>query len=274
MVFLGQILISLMVFPTAHAQKTVGATAPEANPARFTTTIQIAVQEPTPKLAHRSQQLVINQFAEIFDTWAEFHGQPYKVQQNGTELVFHINAEKDLRRPMQQAMAQMIHHLNGRVRARGRSQFYRTSLSDPMGGFLEVVVDDSHTKVHSITAQSVPLRDILKEIQLQVNNISYLVPGNCAEQSVEWSFGSSDDSGVTPKSVDSVMKALGALFGLSLEKQEDTYIFSGSCENTGKVHQHQFRHPVELIQSQLWKRLPSSPAPTRVLFPIMPLSAR
>lgn len=251
-------------------------------PVQFTTTIQFAVQENSPQLTHRSQNVVIDQFSKAFGAWPQLAERPYKVKTNGTEVVFFVSTPSDLRGPMQQMMADVIQHLNGRVRAKGRSQFFKTSLEQPMGGFLEVIMTDDQKMIISLDAQSVPLRDILKEIKLQVGELSYLVPGDCARQLVDWHFGD-NDSQTEPKSVDSAMQEIGALFNLAVDKHQHTYIFRGSCQGMPMNRMAPLARPAAdpMIQTKFWSNVHRAPMPptqhrtftnTQVFFPVAPLA--
>lgn len=211
---------------------------------QFLSSVELAVYESSPNLLRRSQQLVVDQLTNAFDTWPELTGRHYEVRTNGNEVVLFLTTNKDLRQPMQEAVANMIGNLNGRVRARGRSMFYKAELTKPLGGYLEVTVDDTHSKILSVSAQSVTLRDLLKEIKTQVGSISYLIPGECAEQMVDWSFGEMGDS--EPKTIDTALSELATLFNLKFDKRNGTYIFSGTCND---LRRERTRPPVELLRS-------------------------
>lgn len=244
---------------------------------QYLSSIQMAVYEQNPDLLKRSQKIVVDRFNHTFDNWPEFKGRQYEVKQNGNEVTFVMTTPEDMRTPMQQAVANIIEHLNGHVRARGRSMFYRTQLSKPIGGFLEVTVDDSKTGIRSISAQSVPLRDLLKEIKSQIGSISYLVPGECAEQLVDWSFGEDGDQ-VEPKNLDVAMGELGSLFNLGVDKKNGTYIFKGACDQPRR-NMH-MRPAMELLRHPFLTPSDEDMHPTRplggarvhqVFVPLMPL---
>src|SRR4051812_4847688 len=102
-----------------------GVVFADAQPTRFVSTVQMAVQESNPVLMQRSQRLVMDQFAHTFDSWPEFQGKRYEVRTTGNEVVLYLVTNDDMRGPMQHAVSSMIQNLNGRVRARGKSLFYR-----------------------------------------------------------------------------------------------------------------------------------------------------
>jgi hypothetical protein len=244
---------------------------PSAPPAQqFMSTVQLAVHEASPELLRRSQKLVREQFADVFAIEPEFEGRKFDVHTSGNEVVFSVVTADDVRPQMQQAVASMIQRLNGRVQARGRSMFYRTSLSPQMSGYLEVVVDDTHSKVRTIQAQGVPLRDLLKEIRFQLGSLSYLIPGECAQRPVDWSFGEEGGPPTQPKAVDALMSELATLFGLKCEKRNGTYIFTGSC-NEFRNMRPRTASPGELLRNGFAPMPPKAPPQTQVYFPLLPL---
>jgi hypothetical protein len=206
--------------------------APET---QFLSSIQMAVYEDSPLLTERSQRLVREQFDQRFNDFPGFENVRYEIKTSGNELVFFLTSERDIRSPLQEAVSEMIGQLNGRVRARGRSMFYKTALSQPLGGYLEVGVDDSHSKVVSVSAQAVPFRDLLKELKNQIGGFSYLIPGECADRVIDWGFGELG-SNVEPKSIDTVMMELATLFNLKLDKKSGSYIFTGQCNEMHRIH--------------------------------------
>ncbi len=202
-------------------------TAPSLAPREeFLTTLNFNIHEESPELLDRARNLVIDQFSTSMGLQTLLMNRGYQVATRGNEIVLSVVSQDDLRDPMQTAVSSMIAQLNGRIQTRGGARFYRTALSQPTSGALEVVTDDSHSKIVEITAQSVPLRDLLKELKNQVGEFSYLIPGECSERFVEWNFGSPL---AEPKSVDIALEELATLFGLRLAKQSGTFIFTGVC---------------------------------------------
>lgn len=231
---------------------------------QFLSAIQMAVYEDSAMLTERSQHLVKEQFANGLVSFPSLGNSRYEVKTSGNELVFLLTSDKDIRDPLQQAVSDIIGQLNGRVRARGRSIFYRTALSQPLGGYLEVVVDDSHTKVVSVLAQSVPLRDLLKEVRTQLGGFSYLIPGECADRFIDWGFGE-QGSAIEPKTIDTLMMDLSTLFNLKLDKKAGSYIFTGTCSESQKLHHanaDSFKHTFFPINHSV---------PPQVFVPLMPL---
>ncbi len=198
-----------------------------ARPAQYVSRVQLAVNELSPELLKRSQALVREEFLNSMSATADLKRTNQEIRTMGNEVVLSVVTDEDVRVPLQAAVASMIEHLNGRVHARGKSYFYRTSLAPAYGGFLEVVADETQTKIRSIAAQGVPLRDLLKEVRHQMGTLSYLIPGECAERLVDFSFGI--DDGAPAKSVEVLMGDLATLFGLRQEKRNGTYIFTGRC---------------------------------------------
>lgn len=202
----------------------VAAPAPTRH---FVSAIQFAVHEPTLPLVMRSQRLVKEKFVQSISGFPELAHVPYDVRVAGDEVVFYMMTASDMRALMQQAVAMMIQNLNGRVRAKGRTSFYRTELPQPFGGYLETEVNDARSGVVSVAAQNVPLRDLLAQLRDQLGGLSYLIPGECAERKVDWNFAGPRTEA---KPVDVLMKELGALYHLRVDKRNNTHIFTGECD--------------------------------------------
>lgn len=234
--------------------------------AQFMSTVQLAISEPDPRLLRRSQQLVLEQINAGFQAWPQLRHKSYDVRTQGNEVVLYLITNDDMREPMQQAVSSMIQNLNGRVRARGRSLFYRTSPERPVGGYLEVVVNDVHTKVKSIAAQSVPLRDVLKELKTRLGGMSYLIPGECADRVVDWSFA--EDRAVEGKAVDAVISELATLFEMRVEKKNGTYIFAGDCHS--KPLRRSFQN-TDVLTTNFFPNPAHPEQHTQVYFPVIPL---
>jgi hypothetical protein len=257
----------------------VSASAMAVDATQFMAALQLAIDEPSPELTNRSQKLVREQLDLTFKSWPEFKGRQYDVRTDGREIVFYMMTGEDMQAPLQHAISSMIQRLNGRVRARGRSLFYKTPMSPSQTGYLDVGVDDQHKKILYASAQAVPLRHLLKELKSQLGTLSYLIPGECADQLVDWSFGDPDQ--IQPKTVDAAMSELATLFGLKYEKRNDTHIFSGGCT---EVRPRQIRpilpSPSQLMQTSILS-IPMVEAPANsfrvpayhptVYFPLVPL---
>ena len=235
-------------------------------PAQFMSMVQMLIHETDPAQVRRSQKLVLEQMNQGFRAFPQLSDKRFEIRTVGNEVVFSLVTEEDMRQPMQEAVASMIQSLNGRVRARGRSQFYLTNREKKAGGYLEVAVNDQHNRVRSISAQSVPLRDLLKELKSQLGELSYLIPGECADRLVDWSF--KEPQVAAARHVDSVISDLATLFSLKAEKKNGTYIFTGNCP-------HPFKRSgipeTEVLTAKFFP--PEMPAgqPTQVYFPLPPL---
>jgi hypothetical protein len=263
-----KVLSLVLIFAGALDPSVFAASVQEATNSQFMSAVQFATQESSAELMERSYRLLKEQFAQSVEVWPELQARPYQVRTFGNEVVFYFVTDTDMRVPMQRAVTALIQNLNGRVSMRGRSSFYRTTLPQASGGYLETAVNDNHTKILSITAQGVPLRDLLKQLKTQLGSLSYLVPGECADRRVDWSFGGAGSG--EPKSVAGVMSELATLFNLKFENKKGTHIFSGTCEAP--------RIPTRMNSAEiLTARLiptPSTRPPTaaqNVYFPLMRL---
>lgn len=239
--------------------------------AQFMSAIQFAVQEPSPELLVRSQGLVRQQFAQSLQNSEQLRMVPFEIRTFGNEVVFYVMTQDDVAVPMQGALTTMIQNLNGRVRTRGRSSFYATRPNEAVGGFLETVVNDTHTHVMSIMAQSVPLRDLLKQLKGQLGSLSYVIPGECAEKRIDWSFGKAQEGPIKPKTVEAVMDELATALNLKVEKKNDTMVFSGPCESVPTRRLP--APPTELLTANFAPvGIPAAyPAPQQIVFPVLPL---
>lgn len=244
------------------------AVTPAAQSKRqYLSTIQIAVHEPSVPLNQRAQRLVRRQFAAVFDAMPELEGRSYVVKNVGNELVFTVLTDEDLRSPMQQAVTSIIRQLNGRTSLKGKFSFFNASMDTDR--VLDVELDRTGKQIQSISAQAVPLRDLLREIRFQLGSLSYLIPGECADRAVDWVLG--DEPTKKPREVKSVMHDLGALFGLKVEERDGTFLFMGTCSEPKKSPRQKFSPAVreELLQSAF---LPSpTEYPTQVFFPLTPI---
>lgn len=199
--------------------------APEAPPrtAHFVSAVQFAIHEPQVK---RAQRVVREKFAQSMGTIPQLEDLPFDVRVAGNEVVFYVMTDADMNALIQQAMAMMIQNLD--VKSRGRLSFYRAEVPQPMGGYLETVVNDKKSGIISVSAQAVPLRDLLAQLRDQLGGLSYLIPGECGDKRVDWRF-EAQPTGAKP--IDVVMTELGSLYGMKVQKRNNTHVFSGGCEN-------------------------------------------
>jgi len=226
--------------------------------AHYISSIQLHVLEPNSELTQRSQKLVVKAFQKSMGMVPVLKEKNLRTETSGPNIVFTLTSENDLQTPVQEILAQMVEDLNGRVLARGKSSFYKAALTQPLGGYLEVVMDDSNQRVVAISAESVPLRDILNEIRNQSGSMSYLISGDCAEKLVDWSFVTVAPE--QPKEIDAVMNDLAFLFNLKCEKKNGSYIFSGNCPKHPLSPRKKLEHPV-------FERALKNPLETEVFFP-------
>ncbi len=261
----------------APAAQKVSPPAPKealGRQSQFVTRVQMAVHELSPELLKRSQGLVREALLNSMAGVPQFNGRTHEIRTVGNEVVLSLVTEDDVRAPMEMVVANMVEHLNGRAHIRGKSEafFYKANLVPNSGGFLEVVVDDSQTKIRSIAAQSVPLRDLLKEVRSQMGALSYLIPGECAERPVDFTFGV--DDGAPPKTVDALMGDLATLFGLRYEKRNGTYIFSGRCSEDAAMAVRNRMAPAvrdRMRAGFMPASASNGPVVRQVFFPLSPL---
>lgn len=193
---------------------------------QFLSAVQFSIQEPSPQLTERSQQLIRRHFAETVVVVPEMKEQTVDARVQGNELVFYMVSENDPQVAMQEMLSLLLERLNGQVRARGRLSQFRAGLSQPRGAYLETVVNDQHDAVESLKARSVPMHDLFKQLGTQIKNLSYVLPGDCADYPVTWSF-KREESG--PRPVNLVIEELASRHKLRLDRRGGTHILSGTC---------------------------------------------
>lgn len=218
------------------------------NGAQFTSRVFFFINEPSPYQVQRSRKLIEKEFADSIGSSPELNGFRYQVQAEGNQVVFSMITASELQAPVQKAVSEIVGQLNGRVRTRGRYDFLRTRLGGTdLDNYLEVILDDTGTRIRSIVARAIALRDLLSELKTQfgeesvgyppvgVKNgalarFSYLISGDCAAKQLDWSF-----KAVEPKSLDETVRELAKLFNLSVENHQGTYIFTGECQGLAKL---------------------------------------
>ncbi len=204
---------------------------------QFTSRVYFLIHETTPSQLVRSRKRIEREFARTVDSIPQLQSSHYQIISDGNEVVFSMVSSHDMQQPFQAAVSEMVGSLNGQVRTRGRYDFLRTSMDSASENYLEVVLDETSTRIRTVVARSVPLRDLLGELKMQFADpsegprnkaprFSYLIPGECAARQVDWSFGTPQSE---PKSLDEAMKELAKLFKLGVENHQGTYIFSGEC---------------------------------------------
>lgn len=269
--------------PRLPPQPLAAAVAP-TSPTQFLSSVQMVIQEPTPELLQRSQKIVREQFVNTFSGFPELQGKTYEIRTMGNEVMLSLVTNEDVRQLMQQRLANIVEHLNGRVDARGRMRFYRTAITPDLEGYLEVkaepdtsnaVAGPARNKIRFISAQSVPMRDLLKEVRARLGSLSYMVSGDCADRPVDLSFNGYDDSGPKYLETDTLMKTLlPKSLGISAENVNGTWVFAGNCADVKPVVRPRPPSPNEILKSGLTPGRPVGPGgamQTQVFFPLSPL---
>ncbi len=206
---------------------TVALALPEV---RYVSSIQWVIRENSSPMIQRSQNLVVETMRNGFQNSPVLQHRPFEVKTNGENVVLYLTTQEDIRPQFQEFVEQTVQRLNGKVLAGGNVRFYRTDPNVAREGYVEVLLNEDHSLLRSVMAESVPLREVLKGIKSQFPQVSYLVPGECAEKNVDWNFKSPSPS--PGLSVDQVVKKLASHFQLNVERRENTYVFLGHCENT------------------------------------------
>src|SRR5687768_9812149 len=106
----------------------VGLSVSADSRAHYLSSVQMVVQERNAALTQRAQRLVMDQFTSAISASPALQNRRFESHMNGNEVVLTMSSDADLRMPVQEVLASIIQGLNGRVLARGRSQFYRAAL--------------------------------------------------------------------------------------------------------------------------------------------------
>ncbi len=219
-----------------------------AETVQFISRVYFVIHETTPQQLQRGRRAIQKEFADTIASVPSLQPHRYQVVTNGNQVVFSMVTQADTRSPFQEAVSDMVGQLNGRIRTRGRYDFMRTDLRAKPDHFLEVELDESNTKIKTIAARAVTLRDFLAELKLQFGDsemrlhavaagrqspslrFSYMIPGDCAAKEFDWNT----TEGTHPKSVEATMTEVAKLLNLQVENHNGTYIFSGDCPRTAR----------------------------------------
>lgn len=226
-----------------------GAPAFGAETAQFISRVYFVIHESSPQQIQRGRRAIEREFAETVSGVPSLQPYRYQVVSDGNQIIFSMVTQADTRTPFQEAVSDMVGQLNGRIRTRGRYDFMRTpDLQAPSQNFLEVTLDESNTKIKSISARAVTLRDFLAELKLQFGEpeggirpvamrrpspsqrFSYMIPGDCASKEFDWN----STEGAPAKTVEETMTEVAKLLNLRVENHNGTFIFSGDCPRSAK----------------------------------------
>lgn len=204
---------------------------------RYMAAVRFAIQQDSPELIQRDRMRVEKQFAKTIFGYPELKSHPYEVRTFGNEVVFYFVSDNDMRDSMQQAMSVLISNLvQDQVRTHGRSVFYKTAITKPLGEYLVVKDKRKPMMIQSLYAKGAPLLDLVQDIN-KVGPFSYLIPSDCGERAVDWSFGQSYEE--ESKSVKEVMTELAGALNLALKIEESPrgnyYRFSGDCSGGNRM---------------------------------------
>lgn len=228
--------------------------APQAPRTEFTSHVYFVIQGETPFQRQRGERLIRQQFQENFETIPTLADKHYQVRAEGNEIAFSLVTPNDVRNDFQAAVTRTVGGVNGMVRTKGRYDFLRTDFEPTPRSSLLVVLDADNAHIRTIVARSVPLRDLLGELQMQLSeappmpikaaprarrprsNFSYSLPTNCAQREVDWNFGAPEAPQAVPandvldvpsqvKSIDDAMQEIARVFHINVENRNGNYRF-------------------------------------------------
>lgn len=240
------------------------------NPAvQFMTTVDLEVHEPTEELTTRSLRLIETEFDNSFRTVPAFQEQKYEVRRFGNGILFSLTGLEDRHLQMQQVVKAMLPRLIWKVQASGSTRHYRMALPErPQRGFRVRFADDAT----EIEAVSVPLRDLLREIQAQNSFFNYQIATECAEKTVDWSYRKAGPT--NREELGKLVEKLVGLFNMESEQIEPGYFaLKGSCETsqTAPTAAPPLLPNAPFENLALWNTYPNVPTVRRVIFfPVNP----
>lgn len=239
---------------------------------RYMATVQFAVQESSPELSARGRKLVQEQFQQTLNSMPELSAGPFQVRSVGNEVAFYVLSDKEMNVLMHNAVPVLISRLRGKVRLRGLASLYETSLLESdRGGYLETVVSDDHSRMLSVQARQVPLRELFTQIQAQLGGLSYSIPSGCNNKMVDWNFEQPSTGEL--KNTSKLMRELAGIFQLTMEERDGTYAFDGSCADQNSPNTRgQYPSPEGMIKAN-WVPMPTAnmnpPEVQEVYFPLV-----
>lgn len=217
-----------LVFLASHLALTL--LAQDARPIAFVSTVEFSIDENHPKLLERSRRMIIHELDGTLGAWPTARVPKRTLEAQGNQVIVSFVTLEDHRAQIHRDIDLITENLSGTVEMRGRARVFRTGNQPIEGGYLEVSVDPKKLKVQSIRAQSVPFRDLLREIKWQLrnspstNHINYLLSEECAARRIDYHYGS-----VTGADVEVILGQLADAFGLIHSKKNGTHILRGPC---------------------------------------------
>lgn len=241
----------------------VGAASPAAAAAskeQYTATLHFRIED-SPRLLPRAQQLVRHELEKTFRAWPALEVKRFELQSSGNQVYLSIVSDKDIQRPVQEAVAAVVTNLDGKVWAQGRSDIHRTSLYQPVEAFLDIqlaevqteVKDLSQVRVERISAIAIPVRELVRELKFRIQQrypklpvFGHSIDRSCAERDLDLSLGETPDE--SPKALKEVMEELAAVLNVpgGVKQINGRYVFAGAC------------HPQEI---PVRRRIPGPPPP-------------
>lgn len=211
---------------------------------QYTATVQLLIEEPTPQLLQRAKNLVRRELESTFRAWPSLEVKKFELQSSGNQVYLSVLSDKDIQQPVQEALASVVTHLDGKVWALGRSDIHRTSLSQPVEAFLGIqlvetadeLTDLSQVRIERIGAIAIPVREFLRELKFRIRErhprlpvFGHSIDRSCAERDLDWSFGETSDE--APKDLKSVMEELAAVLNVpgGVKQINGRYVFAGGC---------------------------------------------
>src|SRR5438874_587866 len=93
---------TFIVFPDNMEPPQIAQPEPPPTPTHFVSAVQFTIQETSPKLLKRSEDLVVAELQQSLQQIPRLKDEHFTVQNNGNEVVVYVTTSEDVQQPMQE----------------------------------------------------------------------------------------------------------------------------------------------------------------------------
>lgn len=222
---------------------------------QYTATVQLMIDEPTPQLLKRSQEIAVQELENTFKTRRELELSSYDLQisPSGNLVLLTVASDQDIQMPVQNALSSVISGIDGKVWARGRADLFRTNFTQPVEAALEIELadlempaslpaqqdlnssDDSMEKIRiqRMVVSNFPVKDVIHTLKAHINRdkgqtpFGHSMDRSCLQRYVDFSFNEYNDK--EPKTLDKVLEDLADSLNIKVKNKDGFYVFQGAC---------------------------------------------
>ncbi|MCB0418284.1 MAG: hypothetical protein KDD39_11580 [Bdellovibrionales bacterium] len=244
-----------LVFCTMAASVVMADTAKSPNAReQYTATVQLMIDEPTPQLLKRSQQIAVQELENTFKSRRELELSSYDLQisPSGNLVLLTVASEQDIQLPVQNALSSVISGIDRKVWARGRADLFRTNFTQPVEAALEIELADiampvnaapgSQTesensmekiRIQRMVVSNFPVKDVIHTLKAHISRdkgqtpFGHSMDRSCLQRYVDFSFNEYNDK--EPKTLDKVLEDLADSLNIKFKNKDGFYVFQGAC---------------------------------------------